>query len=300
MAIVNPWLKHALTASLLTLLCTPGFAHTPDEGAQTNPRLTARPQVAFGSELTLTALDEKTAFALSQAAIGKSVGDFALLDSEGKPVELSRYRGKPLLVSFIYTGCFQVCPTNTKNLQKALTETVSVLGEERFNIISIGFNQPFDSPTAMKSFATQHGITLPNWKFLSPAKQIVKDLTENFGFSYLATASGFDHLNQVTFVDDKGIIVRQVYGEKFTAKDIAEPLKLMVTGTTLPQDRSTVAELMERVRILCSVYDPVSGRYRTNYAVYFMVAGFVTFLGFLIYLSIHFWKNRRRDTPQAG
>jgi protein SCO1/2 len=57
---------------------------------------------------------------------------------------------------------------------------------------------------------------------------------------------------------------------------------------------------MERVRILCSVYDPVTGRYRTNYSVYFMIAGFITFLGFLIYMSLNMWKNRRRNPPPAA
>jgi protein SCO1/2 len=71
----------------------------------------------------------------------------------------------------------------------------------------------------------QHGIHLPNWEFLSPAPAIVDELTRNFGFSYVATTAGFDHLNQVSFVDAEGRIVRQVYGESFTAEDIAEPLK---------------------------------------------------------------------------
>ena len=53
-----------------------------------------------------TAWDD--ALRASQAVIGKTIGDFTLLDREGRPVRLSSYRGKPLLVSFIYTGCFQV------------------------------------------------------------------------------------------------------------------------------------------------------------------------------------------------
>ena len=69
------------------------------------------------------------------------------------------------------------------------------------HIVSIGFNQPFDSPEALKAFSTQHGIHLPNWEFLSPAPAIVDELTQNFGFSYVATTAGFDHLNQISFVD---------------------------------------------------------------------------------------------------
>ena len=281
-----------LTASLL--LAAPGLFAA--EAANEQPKLTARPQ-GLNPKVVFTTLDEKTAFELSQSALGKPVGDFVLLDREGRPVELSRYRGKPLLVSFIYTACFQVCPTNTRNLQKAVQETVSVLGADRFNIISIGFNQPFDDPLALKNFAVQYGINLPNWEFLSPSAAIVPDLTHNFGFSYVATAAGFDHLNQVTMVDAEGKIFRQVYGEKFTAEDLAEPLKAMIAGAAIPPQTGTLKEIMERVRILCSVYDPVTGRYRTNYSVYFMIAGFLTFTAFTIYLCFNFWTNRRR-TPK--
>lgn len=285
----------ALSAAVFLLAANPLLA---DDAATDKPRLTARPQGVNGG-LALTTLDEKAAFALSQGAIGNQIGDFVLLDRQGQPVELSRYRGKPLLVTFIYTACFQVCPTITRNLQKAVANTVSVMGANRFSVISIGFNQPFDSPAALKDFARQYGIDLPNWEFLSPAPAIVGDLTTNFGFSYVATPAGFDHINQVTLVDATGRIVRQVYGEKFTAEELAEPLKLLITGSAIPPEAGTLQEIMERVRILCSIYDPLTGRYRTNYSLYFQFAGFLTFVGFMIYLSINFWRNRRRGETKA-
>jgi protein SCO1/2 len=281
------------TAALFT-----GASLLAADAVPETPKLTARPQ-GLNTGIALTVLDEKIAFERSQSAIGKQVGDFVLLDRQGKPVELSRYRGKPLLVSFIYTACFQVCPTTTRNLQKAVENTVSVLGADRFNVISIGFNQPFDSPQALKDFSVQYGINLPNWEFLSPSASIVGELTGNFGFSYVATPAGFDHLNQVTMVDAEGKIFRQVYGEKFNASDLAEPLKAMIAGAAIPPQAGTLKEIMERVRILCSVYDPVTGRYRTNYSIYFMIAGFLTFTGFTIYLCINFWKNRRRRPTPA-
>jgi protein SCO1/2 len=293
---VTPNFSRAVLATAALLAATPLLAA---DTLPEKPKLTARPQ-GLNTGISLTVLDEKTAFERSQSAIGKPVGNFVLLDRQGKPVELSRYRGKPLLVNFIYTACFQVCPTTTRNLQKAVENTVSVLGADRFNIISIGFNQPFDSPQALKDFSVQYGISLPNWEFLSPSAAIVNELTGNFGFSYVATPAGFDHLNQVTLVDAEGKIFRQIYGEKFNASDLAEPLKAMIAGAAIPPQAGTLKEIMERVRILCSVYDPVTGRYRTNYSIYFMIAGFLTFTGFTIYLCINFWKNRRRrPTPAA-
>ncbi|MBP6708885.1 MAG: SCO family protein [Candidatus Accumulibacter sp.] len=287
-----------LAAVLAAFFLLAANALQADDSASEKPRLTARPQ-GLNGDLALTTLDEKAAFALSQSAVGKQVGDFVLLDRQGRPVELSRYRGKPLLVTFIYTACFQVCPTITRNLQKAVDTTVSVMGADRFNVVSIGFNQPFDSPAALRDFARQYGIHLPNWEFLSPAPAIVGDLTTNFGFSYVATPAGFDHINQVTLVDATGRIVRQVYGEKFTAEELAEPLKLLITGSAIPPEAGTLQEIMERVRILCSIYDPLTGRYRTNYSLYFQFAGFLTFVGFMIYLSINFWRNRRRGETKA-
>ncbi len=286
----------SLLLALLLLIAAPSLL--ADDATTEKPKLTARPQ-GINSSLVLTALDEKAAFELSQSAIGKVVGDFVLLDRQGRPVELSRYRGKPLLVNFIYTACFQVCPTTTRNLQKAVENTVSVMGADRFNMISIGFNQPFDSPAALRDFARQYGIRLPNWEFLSPAPAIVGELTRNFGFSFVVTAAGFDHINQVTLVDSDGRIVRQVYGEKFTAEDIAEPLKLLIAHSSIPPEIGTLNEIMQRVRILCSIYDPVTGRYRTNYSMYFQIAGFITFVGFMIHLSINFWKNRRRNQAKT-
>ncbi len=290
--------RRSIRALIVSLLLLATGLPAAGEPAADKPKLTARPP-AFNSELKFTSLDEKAAFEFSQGVIGKQVGDFVLLDREGRPVELARYRGKPLLVNFVYTACFQVCPTITRNLQKAVQNTVDVMGADRFNVITIGFNQPFDSPTALKDFARQYGLDLPNWEFLSPAQAIVGDLTRNFGFSYVATTAGFDHINQVTLVDAEGRIVRQVYGEKFSAEALAEPLKSLITGSPIPPEVGTLTELMQRVRILCSVYDPVTGRYRTDYSLYFQFAGFLTFVGFMIYLSINFWKNRRRSLPKS-
>ncbi|MCF8177293.1 MAG: SCO family protein [Sulfuritalea sp.] len=271
----------------------------------TNPKSGSAPNLVEREQgartgLKLITLDERAALKISQAAIGKSVGDHVLLDREQRPTPLSNFRGKPLLVNFVYTACFQVCPTTTKNLQDAVEGTVSVLGADRFNIVSIGFNQPFDSPQAMKTFATQYGIRLPNWQFLSPAAAIVEELTQNFGFSYVATSAGFDHMNQVTIVDAQGKIIRQIYGEKFTPEDLAEPLKAMIAGAPIPPQTSTLEELIDRVRILCSVYDPITGKYRTNYSVYFMLAGFVTFMFFMVWLVFGFMRGHRAGKIKPG
>jgi len=215
----------------------------------------------------LAALDADAALRDSQAAIGRQLGDYALTDTDGAEVRLASFRGKPLVVNFVYTACFQVCPTATKALESAVREAERTLGPGTFRVATIGFNLPYDTPQAMKDFARKQGIDSPNWKFLSPAPASVAALVADFGFRYEATPAGFDHLLQVSIVDAEGRIYRQLYGESFGVPQFTGALLELAQNAPQPAGASLVAGLFDRVRLLCTVYDAASGRYRFNYAV---------------------------------
>jgi protein SCO1 len=239
------------------------------------------------------ALDPAAALRTSQAAIGTTIGDYTLLDREGRPVRLASYRGKPLLVNFIYTGCFQVCPTSTRAMLEALRAMRGSFDESQFNVVSIGFNLPADSPEAMKAFALQQRIATPNWEFLSPHAASVAALTRDFGFEFRPSQAGFDHLLQVSVVDAQGRLAAQVYGDDFSADRLGEPLRLLLREQPLPPPTS-LAEIVDRVRVLCSVYDPATGTYRVSYALAFEIAGGITFAVAMLWFFALEWRDRRR------
>ncbi len=245
------------------------------------------------SVTTPVSLDQAVALRQSQSVIGKTVSDFTLLDREGQPIRLSRYRGKPLLVSFIYTGCFQVCPLTTRSLQNAIEAGRGVFGTSQFNVVSIGFNQPADSPQSLKSFARQYRIDVPNWEFLSPHVSLVEPLTREFGFSYLATPAGFDHVLQVTLLDAEGRVYRQIYGEELTADSIGEPLTQLLRNAPVAQ-KLRLDGFIDRVVILCTVYDPKTGKYRVKYDLLIMVAGFITFALVMLWFFLAEWRSLRQ------
>ena len=220
--------------------------------------------------------------------------DVLLLDRQGREVKLSKYRGKPLLVSFIYTGCFEVCPATTRALHEAVKGLAKLLAPDQFNVVSIGFNQPFDSPTALRAFAAQHRIDYKNWEFLSPPPAVAEALARDFGFSYVATQGGFDHVLGVTLVDAQGRIHAQVYGDRMNAQRIGEPLRQLLTDGP-GANSMQLADVIERVRILCTVYDPDTGTYRYKWGLIFELIGG---LGFFLTVGWYFiveWRNRRRS-----
>ena len=141
----------------------------------------------------------------------------------------------------------------------------------------------------MRDFARRYGIDVPDWEFLSPFESQLAPLVADFGFEYVRTAGGFDHLTQLTILDADGRVFRQVYGDEFALPLLIDPLQELVTGTPMP--RASLAELLERVRIICTVYDPKSGRYRFKTSVIGEIMSFVVvtvvIFGFL-------WHDRRK------
>lgn len=243
-----------------------------------------------------TALDLDRSLRESQAAVGREVGDYSFTDRDGTRVRLSDYRGKPLLVSLIYTGCTQVCPMTTKFLGKAVREAQDTLGRDAFSVVTIGFNLPFDNPTAMKTFAKQQGVDLPHWNFLSPDAEGIERLMHDLGFSSSANASGFDHVTQLTILDANGRVFRQIYGDSFELPMLVGPLRELVNGTPAPAQN--LADLVQRVRILCTVYDPLTGKYRLNYGLFIEILVGLSVLGAIAYYVSDEWRRHRRASSR--
>ena len=239
--------------------------------------------------------DSITAVRASQAVIGKTVSDWRFVDQTGKEVRMSDLRGKPLVVSFMYTGCFQVCPTTTQFLKRAVQSAKDSLGSDSFRVVSIGFNQPFDTPEALTEFATKQSIKHANWQFLAPRQADVQALLAEFGVSIKATTAGFDHVIQATVVDRDGVIYRQVYGDAFDLPMFMDPIKQLLSGQA--ESAVSVENIWLKVKLYCTVYDPRSGKYKFNYSIFVELFAGITFLGALLWYLIHGLRSRRGPKP---
>jgi protein SCO1/2 len=202
-------------------------------------------------------------------------------------------------VSFIYTGCFQACPATTRALAESVSALQARFGERQFNVVSIGFNQPADSPQAMKAFAAQHGISRANWNFLSAPAAVVTPLTREFGFQYAPTPAGFDHVLQVSLLDAEGRIVRQVYGDRPAVEVLGKALEQLLAGQPLAADEGLVAGLLDRIRILCTVYDPRTDSYRVDYSLAWEIAGGLSFILFVALYMLNEWRVRQKERRHA-
>ena len=237
-------------------------------------------------------LDPDAALERSEAAIGNMVGDHVLTDSRGEPLPLADYRGRPLVISLIYTSCSSVCPATTQHLLDRVEEARETLGEESFAVLTVGFDARNDTPARLRAFAATQGVAEPDWRLATADEATLHRLLGDLGFSYEAAAGGFLHLTQTTILDAEGRVYRHVYGDSFPLQVFLEPLKELVFGTTA--SIASVQDVVDRVRFLCTVYNPSTGAYEFEYA-YFVgmaVGGFsLLVMGVIVF---RLWRKNRR------
>jgi protein SCO1/2 len=81
---------------------------------------------------------------------------FTLADQFGKPVSIADYRGKAVLLTFLYVDCPDVCPL----ISAALRTTVDKLGSaaKQVQVIAISVDPVGDTPKAVRKYLASRGV----------------------------------------------------------------------------------------------------------------------------------------------
>jgi protein SCO1/2 len=237
-------------------------------------------------------LDADEVIKRSEAAIGRMVGSYVLTDSKGEPLPLEAYRGRPLVVSLVYTSCSSVCPVTTQHVLQAVRKARQVVGTDAFAVLTLGFDARRDTPAQLDAFARIQGIDLSDWRLASADAGTIEALLGDLGFSFDAAAGGFEHITQTTILDADGRVYRQVYGDSFPDQIFIEPLKELVFGITTKS--LSLDDLVKRIKFICTVYNPSSGAYEFDYAIGYgiVIGGLSLILSGLVIFRL--WRSNKR------
>ncbi len=102
----------------------------------------------------LASLDVKLA---APAQLRAATPPFALKDSLGRVVRLSQFRGKAVLLTFIYDHCPDVCPLIASNLHTALLKLGAAVS--KLQIVAVSVDPKGDNPATVKAFLAAHEMT---------------------------------------------------------------------------------------------------------------------------------------------
>lgn len=157
--------------------------------------------------------------------IGESSPDFALLDQDGRVVQFSRFRGKTVLLNFIFTRCPvpTMCPAATAKMITAqrLARDAGVSG---FELVSITLDPAHDTPGVLHAYASQRGIDTSNFSFLTGPEQAIRDLLAQFGVSTHFQGEILQHTLATVLISPDGRIAHRADGSPWDPQDFVRRL----------------------------------------------------------------------------
>lgn len=142
---------------------------------------------------------------------------------DGREFAWSELRGKPVVVTMVYTGCEYACPMTVNKLQE-IEKALEARGYKDYRIVMASFDPEKDRPGHLKEYMKKRKITGPRWSMaVAPDAPKTRELAILLGVNYKAEEGGhFSHSNVITLLDRQGRVLSQVNGLNADIKPLVE------------------------------------------------------------------------------
>lgn len=181
--------------------------------------------------------DTKPPVSYHVPAPGDRVPDFKLRNQDGRAIHLSQFRGKSLVVTFIYTRCPspEFCPRMTRNfaaLEKLLAASPALYA--RTHLLSISFDPEHDTPERLRAYgAGYQGSDAKNafahWELAAPESSALREMAQFFDLGMTSEAdTTITHTLSTTLIGADGKVLRFYPGNAWTPDEVLADLKQLV------------------------------------------------------------------------
>jgi protein SCO1/2 len=183
--------------------------------------------------------DYRPAVAYHVPAQGDAVPDFKLRNQDGRPIHLAQFKGKALLVTFIYTRCPlpDFCPRVTRNfaeVNRALAGNPALYAKT--HLLCVSFDPEHDTPERLRAYGatyigTEAKDAFVHWDFAVPDEPVLKEMAKWFDVGITnGPEETINHTLSTTLIGPDGKVVRFYPGNEWTADQVAADVKQLVAG----------------------------------------------------------------------
>jgi protein SCO1 len=154
--------------------------------------------------------------------------DFTLQDHNNNALQLHKYKGKTLLVNFIFTTCGATCPLQTQQLVEVQNKIPK--GERAtIQFLSITVDPKHDTPEKLKGYGKKMGVDFTDWTFATGAEQIIAKLTKllNVYDPSKSAPKSNDHTNLLYLYDKNGLLMQKYNGNPIDVTRLAREILLL-------------------------------------------------------------------------
>jgi protein SCO1/2 len=150
---------------------------------------------------------------------GVRAPDFSLRDEEGRRVTMREYRGRPVIVTFLYSDCRTECPAQAMQIKGALDD----LGHD-VPALAISVNPPGDTPRSIKRFNAKMGVS-GRLRWVRGSEDQLRKLWK--GFAVVPQTPQQEHLARIVLIDRRGIQRVGFPASQVTPERLAHDLRLL-------------------------------------------------------------------------
>ncbi|NPA32200.1 MAG: SCO family protein [Aquificae bacterium] len=159
--------------------------------------------------------------------------DITLVDAQGKEFKLGDLKGKPIIISPIYTTCKSACPLITKSLKEVIPK-VGKPGED-FWVLTFTFD-PKDTLENIKEYQERYRIDGKGWKVvMGKTKEDLFRLIDAIDFRFMTVENEYIHPNLVVVLSPELQIKDYLYGVSYDRLELINALRLARGEIALPE-----------------------------------------------------------------
>jgi protein SCO1/2 len=179
---------------------------------------------------------ESASLALSQDAsirgnhayreVGETAPTFTLFDQDGRVVNSEKFRGKQVMLNFIFTRCqvAKMCPAAVARFQQVQRQAREA-GVSNLELLSISLDPAYDTPGVLKEYATLRAIDTGNYSFLTGPESAIKALLAQFGVLREFQGNILNHTATTLLIDETGRIVDRADGSAWDVQAFVQKMK---------------------------------------------------------------------------
>lgn len=166
---------------------------------------------------------------------GDDVPDFALVNQNDQPIRTGQYKGKTLLLTFIYTRCpipeyCTLMSNNFSQVDQELQKQPELY--EKTRLLSISIDPDYDTPAVLRSYGASHtgrfgDETFSHWAFATGTKEQVKEVAQFFGLQYFPDQDQIVHGLRTAIIAPDGKVHKVYRGNEWKPEEVLKDIEMV-------------------------------------------------------------------------
>jgi protein SCO1/2 len=169
---------------------------------------------------------------------GDEVPNFNLRNQDDREIRVHQYRGKALLLTFIYTRCpvpdyCTLMSNNFAQIERDLGQDAELYAKT--HLLSVSIDPEYDTAKVLRSYGSAHtgryeNETFAHWEFAAGTKEQVKEIAGFFGLTYFPDKDQIIHGLRTVIVSPEGKVAKIYIGNEWKPEEVVDALRKTATN----------------------------------------------------------------------